>query len=283
MTPEENQERPADSIEMPAPTMWPLVAAFGVTLGFAGLVTNVYVTVVGAICAIAGAIGWWHDVLPQEKTERIRFLPPARRAAAVKPVPETVRHLVVGKDHRVRLPVEIYPYASGIKGGLVGAVAMAIVAILYGLIAEGSIWYPINLLAAAAMPSMAQADTAQLIAFSGTALVVALITHIVISIFIGLLYAVMLPMFPRQAPLWGGLLGPILWSGLIWASLGVINPALNDRIDWWWFAASQLAFGLTAGFVVAREERIETKQTWPLAMRAGVEATGLTEDREQDR
>ena len=38
-------------------------------------------------------------------------------------------------------------YSAGIKGGLVGGVAMAIVALAYGITAYGSVWYPINLLA----------------------------------------------------------------------------------------------------------------------------------------
>jgi len=43
--------------------------------------------------------------------------------------------------------VEIYPVTAGIKGGIAGSVAMAILASVYGLL-HGSIWYPINLLAA---------------------------------------------------------------------------------------------------------------------------------------
>ena len=35
---------------------------------------------------------------------------------------------------------------------------MAVLAMLYGLIVQHSIWYPINLLAAAGVPSLANAD-----------------------------------------------------------------------------------------------------------------------------
>ena len=38
--------------------------------------------------------------------------------------------------------------SAGIKGGLAGSVAMAVLAVLYGVVKEGSVWYPINLLAA---------------------------------------------------------------------------------------------------------------------------------------
>jgi hypothetical protein len=46
---------------------------------------------------------------------------------------------------------------------------------------------------------------------------------------------------------------------------------LNARIDWRWFIASQLAFGVIGGYVIARSQSIETMQSWPLAARAGIE------------
>ena len=65
------------------------------------------------------------------------------------PSPTAVEHLRLGEGgHRVRLPVEVQPLSAGVKGGLVGGVAMAVVALAYGLLVQGSLWYPINLLAA---------------------------------------------------------------------------------------------------------------------------------------
>jgi hypothetical protein len=266
-------------IELPAPTAWPLFAAAGVALVFAGLVTHVLVSMVGVALALRGAIGWWHEVLPEERVERVRVRPPAERARPVQPATHAVAHLVAGvSGHRVRIPEEIHPYSAGIRGGLAGAVAMAVIAELYGLIFHGSLWYPINLLAAIAVPSLAAAPLQELLAFNTTGLVVAIIAHLVISVFVGLLYAVALPMFPRHPAIWGGLLGPLLWSGLLWTSLDLINPALHARISWTWFVASQVAFGLVAGFVVARTVKIATMQTWPFAVRAGIEAPGLRGD-----
>ena len=161
---------------------------------------------------------------------------------------------------------------------------MAIVACLYGVIAHRSIWYPINLLAAAAMPSLAQADLAQLTAFNGTGFIVALISHGILSILVGLLFAVLLPMLPsRRADFWGSLISPLLWSALIWATLKLINPALDKRIDWIWFIVSQVAFGMTTGYVVHRSKMVETMQTWPLAARAGIEAPGVMSERGEKR
>jgi hypothetical protein len=59
----------------------------------------------------------------------------------------------------------------------------------------------------------------------------------------------------------------------------LINPALNTRIDWIWFIASQVAYGMVTGYVVAHTKTVETVQTWPLAVRAGIEAPGIEPDR----
>jgi hypothetical protein len=230
-------------------------------------------------------VGWFRDVLPVEEHELVPLRPLEQRARPVVTSPRTVQQLRPGvAGHRVRIPAEIHPYSSGIRGGLVGGVAMAIVACLYGVIAYRSIWYPINLLAAAAVPSLAQADLAQLTAFNGTGFIVALISHGVFSILVGLLFAVLLPMLPsRRAAFWGSLISPVLWSALIWATLKLINPALNARIDWIWFIASQIAFGMATGYVVHHSKMVETMQTWPLAARAGIEAPGVMSERGEKR
>jgi hypothetical protein len=98
---------------------------------------------------------------------------------------------------------------------------------------------------------------------------------------IGLLYGIALPMFPRRPLLLGGILAPVFWSGILYAGLGIINPALQARIDWGWFMASQFAFGLVAGFVVARHEKISTLQHLPFAVRAGIEAPGIGDEKSQ--
>ena len=263
-----------DRIALPAPTVWPMVVALGVTLGFAGLVTHVAVSAVGIALALIGGVEWWRCVLPEERVEVI----PVPAAPSPTPVasPRHVERYWSGDErHRVRLPVEVQPLSAGVIGGLVGGCAMAVCAAIYGVVVQRSVWYPLNLLAAIAMPRMAGADTTTLRAFDGLALVIGLVAHGLTSALVGALYAAILPLLPRRHLLWGGLLGPLLWSGLLWAILGVINPALNARVSWAWFVASQLAFGLAAGYVVARARPIATAQTRSFAARAGVEATGL--------
>jgi hypothetical protein len=95
---------------------------------------------------------------------------------------------------------------------------------------------------------------------------------------VGLLYGIALPIFPRRPILLGGILAPLFWSGILHAGLGITNPALQARINWGWFLASQFAFGLVAGFVVARHEPIATMQYLPFALRAGIEAPGIDKE-----
>jgi hypothetical protein len=284
MVPEQQHDPVPELIALPAPTPWPMITAFGITLLCTGLITHAAVSVVGLILALRGAVGWFREDLPVESHAPVRMRPLAYRAQPVKVSPHTVAHLRAGEaGHRVRIPVEFHPYSAGVTGGCVGAVVMAIVACAYGLVAYHSIWYPINLLAAVALPSMAQADLAQLQAFNGTAFGVAVLSHGAISLLVGLLFAVLLPMLPsRRAAFWGSLMAPLLWSALVWATLRLINPALNARIDWGWFIASQVAFGLATGYVVHHTKTVATMQAWPLAARAGLEAPGVMPERGEE-
>jgi hypothetical protein len=263
---------------MPVSEGWPLVTAFGLTLIAAGLLTHWMVSVLGAVCLVSGLFGWFREVLPQEAHETV---PVDTRAPEELTPGRQVRHLKVGEmGHRARLPLEIYPYSAGIWGGLAGGAAMALLAILYGVIAHHSIWYPINLLAAAGSARISSMSYEQLLAFNGPALVQATVIHVLGSAMIGLLYGITLPMFPRHPILLGGILAPLFWSGLLHAGLDIINPALEARIDWGWFMASQFAFGLVAGFVMAHRGRISTLQHLSFAVRAGIEAPGLMEEKD---
>jgi hypothetical protein len=267
------QETAGNSIQVPASTGWPLVAAFGLTLVFAGLLTHVMASTLGAVTLCMGLVGWFRQVLPHEAHEGV---PLEREEVAVPSREAKVRHLEIGElGHRARLPLEIYRYSAGVRGGLVGGVAMAMLAILYGIIGHGSIWYPVNLLAAAGSARIDAMDYNQLLAFDGMGLVLAIIIHAIGSALVGLLYGVTLPMFPRRPILLGGILAPLFWSGILYAGLGIIHPTLQARIDWGWFMASQFAFGVVAGWVVARHERISTMQYLPFAVRAGIEAPGI--------
>jgi hypothetical protein len=272
---------PRDGIEVPAPTAWPMIAAFGVMLVFAGLVTMAAVSVVGAALALSGAIGWGREVYPRPREVLAPRAPAHLRAKPVRPAPERVRHLHAGEEgHRVRLPIEIHPYSSGVRGGLAGAFAMAAVAIVYGWVSRGSPWYAINLLASTIVPPLMQANDPALEAFHPGALIAAAIIHGALSVLAGLVYAAVLPMLPGRSMLWGGVVAPALWSGVAYFALRIVSPVMDAHLSWPWFLGSQVAYGLVCGAVVARSERVKTMQRWPLALRAGVESPGLRREPE---
>lgn len=266
-------ERGSNSILVPAPTAWPLLTALGITLIFGGLVMHPAVTIVGFAVLLRAAIGWWLESLPEQNDLLVEMDALDGALAPVARSSRSVEHLAAGvKDHRARIPVEVHPYWTGLYGGLAGGVAMALVAMLFGVLAQGSVWYPVNLLAAGIMPSLVALSTAELRQFNAAALVSGFLIHGTASLLVGILYAVVLPMFPRGATWRSAVVTPVLWSGVIAATLSVVNPALNQRINWGWFVASQVAYGLVAGQVVARSAKIQTMQSWPLIERAGVEA-----------
>jgi hypothetical protein len=276
------EQEKRQSVELPAPTPWPLILALGLMLIFAGVITHWVVAMIGAAVFLCGAVGWALQVLPHEHHESVPLTP--RPELESKPMQRGVSHLRIGEmGHRVRVPAHIQPYSAGLKGGLAGSVAMAVVAMSFGYASQASIWYPINLFAAAIIPELANASMVKLREFNFAGLAAGAMVHLLTSVLVGLLYAVILPMFPKRVWLWAGVVAPVLWSAVIATTLGVLNPTLNARIDWRWFLASQLAFGLVCGNVVARAESIETMQTWPLAMRSGIECSDTMggEDSEQ--
>ena len=269
-------------VELPAPTTYPIYFALGITLLFAGMVTHEMVSWVGLAAALVGAVGWWREVLPLEREEPVPLQPESERAPRIEPRPAAVEHLVAGEgQHRLRLPLEVRPFSSGLRGGAAGFVAMAVVACGYGLIAQGSVWFPINLLAGMVLPAVVQADLEQLRAFHADAFALAALMHATLSLLVGLVYAAVLPMLPDRPQLFGGIVAPVAWTAVAWSSVWIVNPALEQHINWAWFIASQIAFGLAAGMAIARVQPIEVYQSLSLAERAGLEAAGVAQEREE--
>ncbi|MGC1417560.1 MAG: hypothetical protein WA817_19885 [Candidatus Acidiferrum sp.] len=274
----EQDPRAPREIEMPASTAWPIVLAFGFTLLFAGLLTSVSVSVLGAVLTIAGCVGWFRELFPREHEE---IVPVVDEEISITTERHFVERLPVAPEHvRAWLPLETYPISAGVKGGLAGSVAMAVLACTYGLIKTGSIWYPINLLAAVVYAPTEVPSAAQFNSFHAGIFFLAVVLHLVSSTLVGLLYGAMLPMFARRPILLGGLIAPVLWSGLLYSIMDILNPVLGSHIDWYWFTASQIAFGVVAGLVVMRQARVPTHENVPFAMRAGIEAPGVMPPRE---
>ncbi|MGO9435160.1 MAG: hypothetical protein ACLPH3_12665 [Terracidiphilus sp.] len=266
----------AAAIQLPAPTSWPMILAFGCTLAAASLVTDAGIGMLGGVLMLFGCIGWFRQVLPHEQHEEV---PVADLPVTIATSRALVERIRLSPEHRAHLPIETYPVTSGIKGGIAGGFAMIVPAEIYGLIAQHSLWYPINLLGGAGVGHWRNPSTADIAAFHWQGLLVAIVIHSLTCVLVGLLYGAMLPMLPRRPVLLGGILAPVLWTGILHSFMGIINPALDQRIQWGWFLVSQVTYGLTAGFVVARQERIPTSQSIPFTERLGIEAPGLMDSR----
>jgi hypothetical protein len=264
----ENVEASPNRVALPAPTGWPLTLSFGVALVFAGLVTSFNITVVGIILAIAGIIGWFRQVLPEEKHEELAVV---AHKLDLEVAGRRVARIQIDETHRALLPLQSYTVWSGILGGFAGGTAMIALAELYGLIGHHSLWYPINLLGGAGVANWVNATDAELTSFRLSAVAIAVVIHTSTSFLVGLLYGALLPILPRHPVILGGLIAPALWTGLLYSTLGMINPFFASHVNWWWFAASQIGFGIVAGVVVVKYGRVKRMRGAPLPVRLGLE------------
>src|SRR5450432_2700885 len=173
-------------IEVPASTAWPIVLAFGFILLFAGLLTSVSVSALGLVLSVAGCVGWFRELFPHEHEETVPVVFEEQRVTTKRRVVE--RLPIAPELLRVWLPLKTYPISAGVKGGVAGAVAMAVLACAYGVLKAGSIWYPINLLAAVIYRESLGLGPAQLYSFHPDAFAIAFVLHGVVSILVGLLY-----------------------------------------------------------------------------------------------
>jgi hypothetical protein len=274
---EQNRRTPLE-IEVPAATAWPIVLAFGVILVFAGLLTSVSVSILGVVLGVAGCVGWFREVFPHQHEETVPLVFEEDRITTKRRLVE--RLPIAPELVRAWLPLKTYPISAGVKGGVAGAVAMAVLACAYGVLKAGSIWYPINLLAATVYGQSLRLGPTQLSSFHADSFAMALLLHGIGSVFVGVLYGAMLPMFSRRPIILGGLIAPVLWSGLLYSIMQLLNPLLASHINWFWFIASQIAFGVVAGIVVMRQHRVSTYENLPFALRAGIEAPGISSPRE---
>src|SRR5271169_118584 len=107
-----------ENVVLPAPTAWPFVMALGASLILAGLLTNASLSVLGTILYLAGAVGWFRQVLPHERHVDVPVVAEAERGVA--PAPEVMYLPVAQQVKRAWLPLKIYPISAGVKGGLAG-------------------------------------------------------------------------------------------------------------------------------------------------------------------
>jgi len=147
---------------------------------------------------------------------------------------------------------------AGAVGGLVGGVAMAVPAVLWAAASGHGFWYPINLLAGMILPGPGTLEGAELGRFHTDWFLTAGGIHAVLSICFGCLFALAAPRLPPMpGPIaWGGLVLPLMWTGTAYGLMGVVNPELQEGVDWAWFIVSQFVFGVVAAAVVQSSELV---------------------------
>ncbi len=265
-------DAPAGTVHLPAPTAWPFLMALGLTLVVASLVMSAWLGALGAVLTVISIVGWFREVLPHEKHE---YVPVTEEIFSFVPEREQVARIAIDETHRAQLPLETFPITSGILGGIAGGIAMVIPAEIYGILRYHSIWYVVNLLGGAGVGNWTNPTVEEMSHFRLSAFLTANIIQGATTLLVGILYGAMLPMWPKRPILLGGIIAPALWTGLLHSVLGIVNPFLADRIDWWSFAASQVIFGLVAGYVVTKRGGLRRLRQVPLSVRMGVESPGI--------
>ena len=269
LTNQSNHASLVDTVVLPTPTAWPMVLALGLALLITGMVTHWVISLLGLILTLRSIVGWFFEVLPHEHHISV---PVQAGVITISSTRTTREQVPLAANHRKLLPIETFSVTAGIKGGIVGGIAMIVPAALFGLIRYHSVWYAVNLLAAGGFIHWAGESDAFLAEFHLHGLLAATAIHSLTSVLIGLLYGAMLPMFPRKPILTAGFVAPFLWTGILYSALGVISPILNSRINWLWFVVSQIAFGLVCGFIVNLQVKVRTPQfrSLPFSVRAGI-------------
>jgi hypothetical protein len=242
------------TVEMPRPNVWPMVLGLGIALMAAGVALHVGFFAAGIVIFLAGLAGWISQLLPGRGHHHEALVEPDRRPKPVIASSGTIEPLHPGRPgYRFQLPEKVHPISAGVKGGLLGGLVMPLPALAYGLLSGHGIYYPVNLLAGMVLPGIENMNLEQ---FHLSFFIAGVVIHAVNSVVFGLLYGVLLPTLPDiPRPLaWGGLLMPLLWTGVSFSVMGIVNPVLAKGVSWEWFIVSQFIFGLITALVVIRLE-----------------------------
>lgn len=245
------------SIEMPRPTAAPMVLALGMAMLAGGVPFGLGFFIIGGMVIIAGIYLWIAQLLPGRGHVQEEIEEPVEKLIEVQ-TQGSVTHLHQGMPgYRLLLPQSYHPISSGVKGGIVGGIVMPITAIIWGVMTGHGIWYPVNLVAGLVLPGIDKMSDETLQQFNFPLFMVAGSIHIVMSLIIGLIFGVLLPTLPTvpRAIAWGGLLAPLLWSGVSYALVKTMNPVMERQVSWPWFIAAQFVFGAVITGLIRRSGR----------------------------
>ena len=246
---QEAGKEPSASVEMPRPTVAPLVVSLGLALLAIGVVANLAMIVVGGLVVGCGLGIWIYDLLPGRGHFHEPLVALELRAPPILATSGAVEQLERDKPgYRLRMPEHVHPISAGIRGGLVGGLVMPVPALVYGVLSGHGIWYPVNLLAGMLLPGIGKMSVEELEKFQLSLVLLAIVIHAMTALVLGLAYGVLMPTLPRisRPVAWGALLMPVLWTAASYLLMGRVNPVLREHVDWPWFIASQFVFGLVA-------------------------------------
>ncbi len=251
--PEHGAPHGHDGVEMPRPTVAPLIVSLGMGLLATGIAFGTYFMVAGVALLAIGLGAWSAEMLPGRGHFHEPLVEPERRARPVTGAAGAVGQLHEGMPgYRFRMPQEVHPISAGVKGGIVGGMLMPIPALLWGLLSGHTIWYPVNLLAGMVLPGLEQLSVAELEEFRLSLLIAGVVIHATTSLIMGLVYGVLLPTLPDipTSMVWAALLAPLLWTAASYLLMGVVNPVFHQRVSWPWFIASQFVYGVVMAVAV---------------------------------
>ena len=92
-----------DTVHLPSPTAWPVVLALGIALLCTGLVTNIFIGLLGLLLAVCSNVGWFLEVFPLEHHVDV---PVEFEEVQMVSSRTSIERLPAGPMHRKMLPIE---------------------------------------------------------------------------------------------------------------------------------------------------------------------------------
>ena len=145
-----------DSVEMPRPTVAPMVLSLGMVVLAAGVVLGLEFLVVGGVVLVLGLGLWIASSVPGRGHFHEALVEPDKRAKPVMGVAGTVEQMRAGQTRipACGCPRRCIRSPPGVKGGILGGLVIPLPALTYGLVSGHGIWYPVNLLAGMVLPGV---------------------------------------------------------------------------------------------------------------------------------
>src|SRR5580704_19421232 len=118
---------PPDSVEMPKPTVAPMVLSLGLILLAAGVVFGAAFFVAGGVVFVGGLGLWIASLLPGRGHIHEALVDEGSRPRGVVGVTGTVGQIGPGRPgYRLQLPEKVHPISAGVRGGIHGGLVMPI-------------------------------------------------------------------------------------------------------------------------------------------------------------